>query len=159
MIQKASMKKNNCNINLNKCQSPWMFNGKEFTEDMVDKYEGFCYIITHISSGIKYIGKKCFWQRRKTPKSKKRIKSPSDWQSYWSSSEELKEWVKREGEDKFKREIIAICKTTGEVNYLELYLIISTRALETDKYLNENILGKYFKKNIMKYDSLKNIQI
>ena len=79
------------------------------------------YIITNITNGKKYIGKKFFWstKRKTVNKKKRRIKVESDWKNYWSSSEEVKKDVKELGEDKFTREIIHLCKSKGVANYLE----------------------------------------
>jgi hypothetical protein len=132
-------------------KTPWLYHGVEFKTEDVGKYEAFCYIITHIPSGKKYLGKKNLWQRRKNPKTKKRVKSASDWQNYWSSSEELQEWVKLEGEENFKREIIALSNLPAAINFLEVKLQWDYKVLESDEWINSNIAGKWFKERSQKY--------
>ena len=39
----------------------WIYQNKEFTEDQIDKYIGYVYLITNKLNGRKYIGKKLFW--------------------------------------------------------------------------------------------------
>ena len=67
----------------------WLYNGEPF----VDKgsHYGFVYIITNNITKRKYIGKKFFWstKRKQVNKKRKTYKVESDWQEYWSSSEEL----------------------------------------------------------------------
>ena len=38
----------------------WLYNGEEFTSEMIDDYTGFVYIITNDTNGKKYVGKKLF---------------------------------------------------------------------------------------------------
>jgi hypothetical protein len=105
----------------------WMYNGKVFDVEPIE-YVGFVYLIENIITGKKYIGKKLFWQsktvtiRRKTKTVKrkaKKIKIESDWKMYWSSSIDLQRDVEALGEDKFNRSIIHLCRSKGEMGYLE----------------------------------------
>ena len=80
----------------------WKYQGKPFTTDMVGDYEGFVYIVTDLSNGMKYIGKKNFHSRVKLKplkgQKRKRTKiSESDWQSYHGSSEEVKMLLEEHG--------------------------------------------------------------
>ena len=97
----------------------WLYNGEPF----VDKgsHYGFVYIITNNITKRKYIGKKFFWttKRKQVNKKRKTYKVESDWQEYWSSSEELQEDVSQLGKENFTREIIHLCQTKGNTNYLE----------------------------------------
>ena len=76
----------------------WIHDGKTFDEDTTP-YVGYVYLITCISTGKQYIGKKLFWMmKRKQVKGKvKRVKAESDWRTYWSSSDELtlRLWVRK----------------------------------------------------------------
>jgi len=97
----------------------WFYNNEPFL-DPGDNY-GFVYVISNLTDGRKYIGKKFFWtsKRKQVNKVRKRYKAESDWQEYWSSSDELKADIKKLGKENFKREIIHLCKTKGVTNYLE----------------------------------------
>lgn len=99
--------------------SEWIYQGSPLLD--AGEYYGFVYIITNITSGRKYIGKKFFWvtKRRQVNKVKKRYKVESDWKDYWSSSDELKLDVEKLGKENFSREIIHLCKSKGVTNYLE----------------------------------------
>jgi len=98
----------------------WLYNGQIFTNPTSEEV-GFVYLITCIPTGKKYIGKKLFWssKTRQIKGKKKRFKVESDWQKYWSSSDELKADVQRLGPENFRRTILYICKSKGEANYLE----------------------------------------
>jgi hypothetical protein len=99
----------------------WIYQNKEFTEDQIEKNIGYVYLITNKISGRKYIGKKLFWfsKTRTVKGKKKKEKVLSDWQSYWSSSEELQNHVKELGEENFTREILYLCSNKGTMSYLE----------------------------------------
>lgn len=138
--------------------SAWLYNGKEFTSDDIGSYFGFVYMLTNLETGVRYIGKKNFYSVRKdrkksSTKRKKRIKKESDWKSYYSSSDSVKFLVKTKGEDLFKREILLLCKSQGELNYSETKYLFKYDVLESNNFYNDNILGRYFSKNILKYDS------
>ena len=119
----------------------WLYQNIEFNEP-IEKYVGFVYLITCLSTNRKYIGKKLFWSSRtkQVKGKKKRFKVESDWKAYWSSSEELKADVKRLGEENFKREIIHLCYGKGELSYLELREQIDQRALEYPSKWYNNLI-------------------
>lgn len=128
----------------------WTYQGSEFTEDKIDKYIGFVYLITNKTNGRKYIGKKLFWfSKTRTVKGKrKKEKALSDWQQYWSSSEELKNDVKSLGEENFTREILHLCLFKGTLSYLELREQMDRRVMETIEYYNAFVGGKIHKKHV-----------
>jgi len=105
---------------------PWTYNGKTFdSEDIQDNY-GFIYRITNTANGYDYVGRKYFTTIKKRPplkgkKNKRRETVETDWKDYWGSSARLVEDVTKLGKDKFTREIIHLCKTRGETNYMEAY--------------------------------------
>lgn len=116
--------------------NPWIYDGSPVYEFPDDAY-AFVYILTHKASGRSYIGKKTLWSARtKTVKGKKkRYKVESDWKKYYSSSEEIKKMVS-EGEE-FSREILHLCVSKGQANYLEAREQMDRRVLENpDKYMN-----------------------
>lgn len=142
----------------------WIYNGKEFTSEDIGEYFGFIYLIIDIETERKYIGKKQFYFNRKDPKKttakrKKRIKKESDWKDYYGSNEGLKFLVESYGRDRFSREILLLCKNLGELNYNETKYLFKHDVLESDKFFNDNIAGKWFAKNVQKYSSsLNNLQ-
>lgn len=53
---------------------------------------------------------------------KRRLKLPSDWVTYWGSSEELLSEIEQHGTSDFSREIVRLCETRGESSYYEAKL-------------------------------------
>ena len=107
----------------------WLYESQEITE-IPEEYAGFVYLITNKQTGRMYIGKKLSkfskttyrTERLKNGKKRRRKikgKIESDWQTYWSSSEELKNDVLRLGEENFTREILRFCKSKTELSYYE----------------------------------------
>jgi hypothetical protein len=134
----------------------WLYENKEI-EDIPEGYFGFVYLITNIKTGRKYIGKKQFNSYRskkiKGKTRKKRFVLESDWKDYWGSCEELKEDIKILGEDSFKREILKLCKTRGDLTYSEVEFQIKKdvlTALDSEGrrlYYNSNIMSRWFSKS------------
>ena len=68
-------------------------------------------------------------------------------------SKELKEDVRKYGRNVFRREILSLHKTLGQVNYEEtrqLFIhnvLTEANADGTPAYYNSNILGRYMKKD------------
>jgi hypothetical protein len=94
----------------------WIYKNLNFTEDLIGDSYGFVYMITNLETGRKYIGKKLFYfsKTRQVKGKKKKFKVVSDWPTYYGSSEELQKDVVLYGKEKFKREIIHLCKSKGE---------------------------------------------
>ena len=127
----------------------WIYKGSivnELPEDCV----GFVYNITNLISGRQYIGKKLAKYSKTTyktvklkngTKKKKKIRSKidSDWQTYWSSSDELKKDISSLGQDKFTREILFYCKSKSECTYIEARTQFERKVLESDDYYNGQI--------------------
>ena len=132
----------------------WYFNDKIVTEEEVPEGSvGFVYKITHLPTDRFYIGKKSLTQRRTLPplkgkKRKRRVVKESDWQKYYSSNEWIKLQVKEGKEEEFKREIIQFCKSKKSLSYWELYWQFKYDALQNEKCINENLLGKFFRKDV-----------
>lgn len=128
----------------------WIYQKRNFEDVDVGKHIGFVYLITNNIDDRKYVGKKLFWfTKTKTVKGKKKKeKYISDWKTYWSSSEELKDDVKRLGEENFTREILYLCDNKGTMSYLELREQIDRRVLENNNYYNAFVGGKIHKKHV-----------
>jgi len=66
----------------------WLYNDIEFTENDIEKYFGFVYLIENKISGRKYVGKKLFTRAgtKQIKGKKKKVRLSSGWENYWSSS-------------------------------------------------------------------------
>jgi hypothetical protein len=134
----------------------WIYEEKEL-DNLPEGYFGFVYCITNTLTGRMYIGKKQFNSYRtkkiKDKKRKKKIVLESDWKEYWGSCHELAEDIYRYGEDNFKREIVKLCKTKGELTYSEIELQIKNDVLTAvdsegrRMYYNSNIMNRFFTKS------------
>ena len=140
-------------------ENPWIYKGNPFTSDDIGDYYGFVYRITNTNTQKSYIGRKYFVQKRKPKGGKRRVTSESDWKKYYGSSDDLKQDIRGDGKDSFRREIISLHTTLGKVNYEEtrqLFLNnVLTEALDdgTPKYYNSNILGRYMRKDYGNFES------
>ena len=130
--------------------NPWIYEDKEVTSDTLAGFYGFVYIIVDRETGKKYIGRKYIWSYRKEKGSSRRKKQESDWQDYYSSNEDLKQ-IGKENPGRLKREILHLCRSRGECNFLEVAEQFKRDVLYSDEYMNDNINGKWFKKNAMSY--------
>jgi len=130
----------------------WMMNGEpyELGDQTYKEVYGFVYLITCLKTGKLYVGKKLFWsQKTKTVKGKKkRTKVESDWKDYYGSNKVLAEEVQTNGVENYKREILHLCKTKGECNYLEAYEQFTRKCLIGDSYYNEWIMVKVHRSHI-----------
>ena len=139
----------------------WFYNDKEFNpaEYDVNNLAGFVYLITDLKNNKKYVGKKNLWSVRKLPplkgqKRRRTKKLESDWQNYFGSNEEVKMLVENDGRERFKREILRLCKSKGEMTYFEMKEQIDREVLFRDDYYNEFIGGKIHSKHLK---GLKNV--
>ena len=119
-------------------------------ETLPEDCTGFVYLITNTVSGRKYVGKKLAkfsktsykvvkLKNGKKKRKKIRSKVDSDWQTYWSSSDEIKKDFELLGEDKFTREILYYCKSKAECSYVEARTQFERKVLESDNYYNGQI--------------------
>lgn len=131
----------------------WLYNGEPLIEPP-EGYIGFVYVVT-LPDERKYIGKKLWnFKKVKTLKGKrKHYTVESDWKTYFGSSEEVKTLVAEAGPENFKREIIHLCKTKSELNYMETWEIFKNHALLDDKYVNGWVSCRINKKNLKNVDS------
>ena len=132
----------------------WLYENKEYDETP-EEYQGFVYEIEELSTGKKYIGKKNFWRPKILPKNSKRTRRvrtrvESDWKKYFGSSKEVQALVESNGIENYKREILRLCKTKGEMSYYEAKLQFENDVLLSDDYYNEFIGCKIHSKHIKK---------
>jgi len=134
--------------------------------DIIDpeKYYGFVYKTTNTVTGKFYVGKKAYWHNKKHKLTKKQlaeqtgpgrkpthevIQVESDWKTYWGSSKELLADIKQYGEGNFERWIFLQCKTKKQLTYYELYYQCNEGCLTNKNSYNDNILGKFFRKDLL----------
>lgn len=121
----------------------WYYNGKEISDEDIQGYAAFVYIITNLENNKRYIGKKIFKSiRRKKVKGKtrrKKVEKESDWRRYFGSNLNLLADIEKLGQDRFKREIVKLCKTRGTASYWEAKLQMQHEVLESDNYYNDHI--------------------
>tara|TARA_B100001564_G_C20502759_1_gene607004 strand:+ start:186 stop:599 length:414 start_codon:yes stop_codon:yes gene_type:complete len=130
-----------------------MYRGKEFTSDMIGDQVGFVYVITRLSDGKKYVGKKLFISNRSLPplkgkKRRRRVVKESDWMTYYGSSEEVKGLVEELGPESFKREILHLGCSKSELSYLEAKEQFDRGVLLDESYYNGIINCKIHRSHI-----------
>lgn len=149
----------------------WTYKGNYITEltDMPEGTIGFIYKITNGETGEYYIGKKNVLSTRKrkfgkkeialiTDKRKKHwemIVKESDWKTYQSSNAVVKKW---DG-DRIKLEILRFCKSKKSLTYYELQEQFSHDVLSDPHALNDNVLGKFFRKDLEEIDDINEMEI
>lgn len=131
---------------------------------------GFIYEVKHIPTGRKYIGKKVLYFERnkklgkkeledlkaerkaagiggRTP-AKKLVVVESDWKTYYGSQKEIIQLVKDGNEQDFQRTILQYVPNKKQLTYFETkYLFIKGVLEDTNDYINDNILGKFYRKD------------
>lgn len=132
----------------------WLYENREYDETP-EEYQGFVYEIEELSTGKKYIGKKNFWRPKILPKNSKRTRRvrtrvESDWKKYFGSSKEVQALVESNGIENYKREILRLCKTKGEMSYYEAKLQFENDVLLSDDYYNEFIGCKIHSRHLKK---------
>lgn len=130
----------------------WIYKDNEYN-DTPEEYQGFVYLITELDTDKKYIGKKNFWRPKTLPKNSKRnrrvrTRVPSDWLEYFGSNKQVQELVESKGEENYKREIIRLCKTKGEMSYYEAKMQFELDVLLREDYYNEFIGCKIHSKHV-----------
>jgi hypothetical protein len=138
----------------------WIYQGTPLEEVPENKF-GFVYLITHINTGRKYLGKKFFTKAGyKTVKGKrKKIRVESDWKTYYGSSDALQTLIEEHGHDAFTREILVLCETRSECAYYEAKFQFQHDVLLSDEWINDWISVRVTSRHMRakKVDKLKNI--
>lgn len=139
---------------------PWKFKGEVFESEHIPVVKGaeliFVYLITDTINNKKYIGQKMFHGKKivSVNKVKKKVKCESDWKKYFSSSETIKQQVIDIGSEHLIREIIYICCSKGQANYLETKLQFELNCLEHQDIWYNGIVNLRCKWNHLKLDKL-----
>jgi hypothetical protein len=125
---------------------------------------GFIYRTTHIPSGKAYIGKKVLYHQKKIKLTKKELleythvagrkpayklaMNESDWKTYYGSNKEIMVMLKEGKHDEFKREILCLATSKKLLTYYETkHLFVYSVLEKPDEFFNDNILGKFFRKD------------
>jgi len=127
----------------------WLYENTSI-ESLPEDCVGFVYLITNLTTGRMYIGKKLAKFAKTTyrvvklkngKKKRKKIrgKIESDWQTYYGSNTELNRDVERLGVYNFSREILYYCSSKAECSYIEAREQFARRVLESDLYYNGQI--------------------
>lgn len=151
----------------------WTYNGEPVTkknfplpkDDNPEKgFVGIIYIMGAVIDGEKkfYIGKKTVYSPGKQKLGKTELaarptKAHKDWkwitrytnfENYYSENDVLKK-AQVDGIE-IQRAILYFCYSKRDLNYQETRHIFKADALEKDEFLNDNILGKFYKSQITK---------
>jgi hypothetical protein len=145
----------------------WLYKDKviENTEDIPENTFGFIYVTTHIPTGISYIGKKSLIHNVKKKLTKKElieqtgpgrkptskvVQKESDWKTYYGSAKPILELLKAGKHSEFTREILQFVPNKKLLTYYECKYLFKYSVLEhSNKYFNDNILGKFFTKDFL----------
>ena len=134
--------------------------------DVIDpeKYYGFVYEIVNKKTGQFYIGKKAYWHTKKRKLTKKELaeqtgpgrkpthetlRVESDWKTYWGSNKQLLADIKEYGVENFDSWIFVQCKTKKQLTYYEIHFQCKEGCLLNSRSYNDNILGKFFRKDFL----------
>lgn len=150
----------------------WEYKNKyiKTLEDFPKDSFGFIYEVLHIPTNTRYLGKKVlyFTRNKKLGKKeleqlkeerkqkglkgraplKKKIVKESDWKTYYGSHKDILKLIKEGKQQEFKREILKIVPNKKLLTYYENKYLFSKGVIEPGStYINDNIEGRYFKKD------------
>lgn len=132
----------------------WYYDDKPF-DDTPEEYQGFVYLITELDTNKKYIGKKNFWRPKILPKNSKRTRRiktrvESDWRKYYGSNKKFQLLLEQKGPDNYKREILRLCVSKGEMSYYEIKWQLELDVLlKPDEYYNAFVGCKIHRNHIL----------
>ena len=143
----------------------WLYQNKEILslEDLPQDTYGFIYISIHQPTGKSYIGKKSLFHNVKKKLTKKQlveqtgrgrkptteiIQKESDWKTYYGSAKPILDLLKEGKQEEFTREILQLVPNKKLLTYYECKYLFMLGVIEKqDGYFNDNILGKFFRKD------------
>jgi len=145
----------------------WTYKGKEIGDitQFPENTFGFVYITTHKPTGKSYIGKKVLFHNKKQKIGKKELAKlqgvvgrrpsyklvvkESDWKTYYGSQTDIKALLVEGKKDEFERSILKMCPNKKSMTYFEIKYQMVYQVLEKpDEFFNDNILGKFFTKDL-----------
>lgn len=153
----------------------WTYNGRCITElsDMPEGTFGFIYKITNGKTNQYYIGKKQVVSIRKRKFGKREIaaledkrmkkyemvQKESNWKDYRSSNPTVQLWfhenelLREQGKqginDQLELKILRFCSNKKSLTYYELQEQFYHDVLADEYSLNDNLLGKFFRKDLL----------
>ena len=145
----------------------WLYNDKEVSslEDFPADTYGFIYQVTHVPSGFSYIGKKVLHHNVKKKLTKKQlaeqsgrgrksttevIQKESDWKTYYGSAKPILELLEQGRQNEFERIILKLVPSKKLLTYYECKYLFTMGVLEEpEKWYNDNVLGKFFRKDFV----------
>ena len=150
----------------------WWYKGSLIysTEDMPKDTYGFIYEVQHKPSDRKYIGKKVLYFERNKRLGKKALEAlrlerkakgiggrvplkqkvitESDWKDYYGSHKDIVKLIKENKQMEFERKILEFVPNKKLLTYYECKYLFINEVLEAhNNYINDNILGKFYKKD------------
>jgi len=122
-------------------------------------------MVTHKPSGKSYIGKKVLFHTKKVKIGKRELEKlqgvvgrrpayrleikESDWLKYYGSQKDIKQLLLEGKKDEFERIILKMCPDKKTLTYFEIKYQMIYQVLEKpDEFFNDNILGKFFTKDL-----------
>ena len=134
----------------------WLYNNEVIKgiEQIPQNTFGFIYQSIYIPTNEKYLGKKVLYFNKTLPplkgfKRKRKVLVESDWKKYYGSHDKIKTLLKENKHDDFKREILEFAFNKKHLTYLETKYLFTNNVLENNEYINDNILGKFFRKDLV----------
>ena len=139
----------------------WIYDGRIITEmsDMPEGTFGFIYEVTHTPTGRKYIGKKVLYFNRTLPplagqKRKRKVVKESDWKTYFGSHAEIVGLIKEGKQEEFTKQILCFVRSKKLLTYYETKYLFIKEVLEyRNNYINDNVLGKFYRKDFITPDT------
>lgn len=144
----------------------WVYQNKkiENIDQLPSNAIGFIYRTIHQPTNKMYIGKKVLYFNTKKKLTKKEIaewskpgRAPktkivnkeSDWIKYYGSDKWILQQIKEGRKDEFVREILQLCYTKKQLTFYEVYHQMLNNVLTDNQYLNDNILGKFYRRDFL----------
>jgi hypothetical protein len=130
----------------------WLHNNKwiESIKDFPENTFGFIYITTH-NVKKKLTKKELAEQTGRGRKSTTQtIQKESDWKTYYGSAKPILELIKQGKQKDFTRKILCLVPNKKLLTYYECKYLFQLGVLEnSDEWINDNILGKFYRKDFV----------